>query len=291
MAEPNVCESSDAACTLQALWVYPLKGCAGVAVGEAEVDTTGLALDRAWMLVDEADQFLSQRGCPRLALVRPQVGADGLVLRAPGMLALQVALDRVESPRRVRVWSDEVDAWDLGPIAAQWFSDFLGRTTRLVRFDPQHPRRADRRWTGDRDVTTAFVDAFPLLVTSTGSLAEVNRRLAAADAAPVDQRRFRPNLVLDGLEAHDEDHIDEIDFDTADGPVRLKLVKPCVRCTVPDVDPDDAATGHAVGDALAAYRADPRMGGGLTFGMNAIVLEGVGRRLAPGQSGRVRYAF
>lgn len=291
MAEPSVPESSDAACTLQALWIHPVKACAGLAVESAVLDTTGLALDREWMLVDEADEFLSQRDCPRLALVRPQIRADDLVLRAPGMLALHVALDRVESPRRVRVWNDEVEAWDLGALAAQWFSDFLGRPARLVRFDPDRPRRADRLWTGDRDVATAFADAFPLLVTSTASLAELNRRLAAQGLAPVDQRRFRPNLVLDGLEAHDEDHIDEIAFDAADGAVRLKLVKPCVRCSVPDVDPDDAAAGHAVGDALAAYRADPRMGGGLTFGMNAIVLEGMGCRLAAGLHGRVRYAF
>jgi hypothetical protein len=73
--------------------------------------------------------------------------------------------------------------------------------------------------------------------------------------------RFRPNLVLDGLDAHGEDALDEIVFATDDGPVRLKLVKPCARCTIPDIDPVTAATGHAVGDALAGYRADARVGG------------------------------
>src|SRR5205085_12132429 len=116
-------------------------------------------------------------------------------------------------------------------------------------------------------------------------LGEVNRRLALAGEAPVTLQRFRPNLVIDGLDAHDEDHVDEIVFATPEGPVRLKLVKPCARCTIPDVDPERGTTGHAVGDVLAQYRADPRVGGALTFAMNAVIVEGVGRALAVGTPG------
>jgi uncharacterized protein YcbX len=128
-----------------------------------------------------------------------------------------------------------------------------------------------------------------LLVASTASLDELNRRLNVQEQAPVTMQRFRPNLVLDGLDAHGEDFIDEITFD--DGAIRLRLVKPCSRCSIPDVDPDSAATGHAVGDALAAYRADARVGGALTFGMNAVVVEGVGRQLRRGMSGQARLKF
>jgi uncharacterized protein YcbX len=97
------------------------------------------------------------------------------------MLALHVWLDRVESATRVRVWDDEVQAWDMGDLAAQWFSDFLGRPgLRLVRFNLDSTRLADRAWTGELQAPTVFSDGFPLLVTSTASLAELNRRLAAA---------------------------------------------------------------------------------------------------------------
>jgi uncharacterized protein YcbX len=104
-------------------------------------------------------------------------------------------------------------------------------------------------------------------------------------------RRFRPNIVLDGIDAHDEDHIERLDFDTDDGPVRLKLVKPCTRCTIPGVDPATGEPGTLVGDTLAGYRSDPRVGGAVTFGMNAIVLDGVERVLRIGQQGRARFAF
>ena len=282
---------TDLTCTLHSLHIYPLKSCAGIAVQQGLLIETGLELDRAWMLVDEQSRFLSQRVMPRMALIEPTLRVDDLRLRAPGMLALHLALDRVETATRVTVWNDRVDAYDMGPLAAQWFSDFLGRKVRLVRFDPEQQRRCDPRWTGANTALCAFADGFSLLVTSTASLAELNRRLTAAGADAVDMRRFRPNIVLDGIDAHDEDHIDTLHIATDQGPVVLKFVKPCVRCSIPDVDPATAETGFAVADTLAGYRADPRMDGGITFGMNAIVLEGVDKELRVGQKAQASFGF
>ncbi len=258
---------------------------------EAVLAETGLDLDREWVVVDPGGRFVSQRELPRMALVQTSFKAGDLVLRAPGMLALHVAVDRVEARAEVEVWNDRVPAFDMGALCAQWFSDFLGRPLRLARFDPEAPRRADRTWTGAIDAACAFQDGFPLLVVSTASIDALNRRLAVAGEAAVGLGRFRPNLVLGGLDANDEDHLDEIVFASPEGPVRLKLVKPCTRCSIPDVDPARGVAGHAVGDALATYRADPRLSGAITFGMNAIVLEGVGCRLAAGMRGGASYAF
>ena len=276
---------------LESIHVYPVKSCAGTAPREAVLAETGFDLDREWMVVDDSGRFVTQRELPRMALVRTTLKSDELILRAPGMLAVHVAVDRVEERTTVEVWNDRVTAFDMGALAAQWFSDFLGRPLRLARFDPEAPRRADPRWTGAIEAANAFQDGFPLLVTSAASLAEVNRRLAANGAAAISAARFRPNLVLGGIDAHGEDHLDEIAFASAEGPVRLKLVKPCVRCSIPDVDPATGTTGHAVGDVLAGYRADRRMNGRLTFAMNAIVVEGFGCTLAVGMEGEATLAF
>jgi uncharacterized protein YcbX len=279
------------AARVAALHVYPVKSCAGESPAQALLVETGLELDRAFMVVDEHGEFLSQRELPRLALVRTRLGLEELRLKAPGMLGLHVRLDTVESACRVRVWDDEVKAWDLGDLPAQWFSDFLGRRARLVRFDPDQRRLSSVRWTGAIEAPNAFSDGYPLLVTSTGSLEELNARLARAGQGAVDQRRFRPNLVLEGLDAHGEDLADELLVDGPDGPVHLRLVKPCARCPMPDVDPDTGDAGHAVGDALAGYRADPRMNGALTWGMNAVIVAGQGRRVRVGDPVRVRIRF
>ena len=283
---------SDLSCHLSSLHLYPVKSCAGMAVREALLIETGLDLDRAWMVVDRDGEMLTQREHPRLALVQTSMRHDDVVLRAPGMLPLHLATGAVEAPTRVRVWDDVVKAYDMGTLAAQWFSDFLGVPgLRLARFDPEQKRLSERRWTGEREAENAFGDGFPLLVTSTASLAELNQRLVAGGHPAVTMARFRPNLVLEGLnEAHAEDHIDTLEIEAEDGPVVLKLVKPCVRCTIPDIDPATAAPGHGVGQTLAGYRADARVGGGLTFGMNAIIVQGIDRVLRAGAGVRATLA-
>jgi uncharacterized protein YcbX len=281
----------DQTVSVASLHVYPIKSCGGIALTEALLIETGIEFDRAWMLVDPAGMFVTQRELPRMALIQPTLKTSEMVLRAPGMLALHVALDRVEGPVRVTVWKDEVPAYDMGDLCAQWFSDFLGQPLRLVRFDPEYKRLSDHRWTGTFDAENGFADGFPILVTSVAAIDELNRRLRGQGLGDVTMARFRPNLVLDGLDAHGEDALDEIVFSGADGPVRLRLVKPCARCPIPDVDPVTAATSHDVGDTLAGYRADARLDGKITFGMNAVIVEGVERVLRVGMAGEANFKF
>jgi uncharacterized protein len=286
----------DLHCTLAALATHPIKSCAGVAQTEALLVETGLQFDRQWMIVDEQGEMLTQRELPRMALIECRLKGDDLVLRAPGMLALHLSLDHVETATRVRVWDDEVRAYDMGALAGQWASDFLAaagaarQRLRIVRFDPEQRRLSEGKWTGTIEAENAFSDGFPILVASSVSLAELNRRLLERGAAAVDMRRFRPNLVLDGLEPFDEDHIDELHIDAEGGPVVLKLVKPCTRCSIPGIDPDRGEPGAEPGHTLAGFRADARMGGAVTFGMNAVILRGIDSVLRVGQAVRAGWA-
>lgn len=276
--------AADVQATIAQLWVYPVKSCAGISLNEAELTDTGLLYDRAWMVVDADGEFVTQRELPRMALIQTAFKMGQLVLRAPGMLALHLALDAAEGPLKVRVWDDEVQAYDMGDLAAQWFSDFLGRPLRLARFDPEVRRLSSLKWTGGREAVTQFADGFSLLVTSTASLDELNTRLGAAGHAPVEMRRFRPNIVLAGVEAHDEDRVGTMRIGTGDGASALiEPVKPCGRCPIPNIDPATAVSSPEVNDTLQVYRQDPRLDGAITFGMNAIVLEGDGQVLRVGQ--------
>ena len=284
-------QAADVSARLARLFVYPVKSCAGVELREAELTETGLDLDRAWMVVDEKGEFVTQRELPRMALVKPTLKLHEVVLRAPGMLALHLAIDTVEEAVRVRLWDDEVPAFDMGEIAAQWFTDFLGRKLRLVRFDPDHRRVSNTKWTGGAEALNQFSDGFPLLVASTASLDQLNAKLAAGGHAPVGMERFRPNLVLEGVEAHDEDRLDLIRIATEGGEVQLRPVKPCARCPIPNVDPATAAVDPVVTDTLQGYRRNDLVGGAPTFAMNAIVVEGAGQVLKVGQAVSANYRF
>ena len=288
----------DMQATIDQLWVYPVKSCAGIVLPDVELTDTGLAYDRTWMVVDSAGEFVTQRELPRMALIQPAFKMGQLVLRAPGMLALHLALDAAEAPLRVRVWDDEVAAYDMGDVAAQWFSDFLGpdapaelKRLRLARFDPAVRRLCSPQWTGGREATTQFADGFGLLVASTASLAGLNDRLAAAGHPPASMQRFRPNIVLTGVEAHDEDRVGPMHIATAEGEAVIEAVKPCARCPMPNIDPATAASSPEVGDTLQGYRQDARLNCAVSFGMNAIVLQGDGLVLRMGQAVRADWAF
>ena len=285
-------DSSNVQATVSGLFVHPVKSCAGVALREARLMDTGLDLDRAWMVVDAEGRFVTQREQPRMALVRPQIKVLEVVLRAPGMLALHLGINEVEKPARVQVWGDALDAWDMGDVAGQWFSDFLGRPgLRLARFDPEATRLASKQWTGEVEAPIEFADGFPLLVVGEASLAELNQRLAAAGHAAVGIERFRPNIVLAGLQAHDEDRLHELRIATAEGEVVLRLVKPCPRCPIPNVDPASGQSSPEVLQTLSAYRADARLDGALAFGMNAVIVQGAGHPLCVGDAVRADWRF
>lgn len=243
------------------------------------------------MVVDPEGNFVTQRELPRMVLIRPQLKLSEVVLRAPGMLALHLQIDTVEEPVRVRVWEDEVPAFDMGDVAAQWFTDFLGRPLRLVRFDPEHRRLSSRQWTGEAEALNQFSDGYPLLVASTASLALLNAKLAAGGQAPVGIERFRPNIVLEGVEAHDEDRLDLLRIATGEGEVQLRPVKPCARCPMPNIDPATAAVDPVVTDTLQGYRSDPRVGGKITFAMNAIIVAGIDATLRVGQAASGSFRF
>ena len=295
---------------IDALWVFPIKSCAGISVQQAMLTATGLAHDRAWMVVDADGEMVTQRELPRMALIQPTLvhapdRVTGLMLHAPAMAALHVPA--VEFPAdlhavRVRVWDDAVPAFDMGPAVSGWLTEFLGNSLgplRLVRFDEHHHRPSSVKWTQGLTTFNQFSDGFPVLVASTASLDELNSRLHAKGEAAVDMRRFRANVVLGpaleaqahDMNAHDEDRIGTFTLHTDSGLAQLTPVKPCPRCPIPNIDPDSAHSHAAVSDTLQAYRQDPRVNGALTFGMNCVPVAGVGQVLSVGQRVSANWAF
>jgi uncharacterized protein len=257
------------------LHVYPVKSCRGITLEAARVTPTGLADDRHWMLVRPNGRFVTQRELPRMALIGTVVSDAGLVLTAPGMPALEVPRAAAHAARPVTVWKFDGRGFDCGERAAQWASEFLGTPLSLVAFDASQPRVCSPEWTQGSRATTEFSDGYPILVISRASLADLNSRLPK----PLPMERFRPNLVLEGLEAFDEDRIHELRA----GDITLRLVKPCTRCSITTTDQQAGAVdGDEPLRTLKSYRFDRELRG-VTFGQNAIVLGGTGRELRRGE--------
>lgn len=261
---------------LTGLFVYPIKSCRGIAQDTAQVAATGLEGDRHWMLVRPNGRFVTQRELPRMALIETKLGPTALTLTAPGMAPLDVSRDAAGAARHVTVWKFEGRGLDCGDAAAEWASKYLKTPLRLVSFDPSAPRVCNPEWTSATRAVTEFSDGYPILVISHASLADLNSRLPQA----LPMERFRPNLVIDGVEAYDEDRVHELRA----GPVTLRIVKPCTRCSITTTDQRKGAVdGVEPLRTLKEYRYDSQLRG-VTFGQNVIVVEGIGERLNVGQS-------
>ena len=191
---------------LVSIFVYPVKSCRGIALDASAFGPDGLLHDREFLVVDDGGRFLTQRAVPRLALIETGLAADSLILRARGLKELRVPWQLPKNgsaEKTVTIWRDTVQAADAGEGAASWFTRALGQPARLVRRGPAYARFLPEaripthvRAAVER-VPVSFADAFPALVISEESLADLNHRLD--DPLPMD--RFRPNLVLRGCAA------------------------------------------------------------------------------------------
>jgi uncharacterized protein YcbX len=244
---------------LAALNVYPIKSARGISPHQWEIDDFGLRYDRRWMVVDRDGELISQRTHPRMALVVPSVDDGVLQVNAPGMPILELPADPPPTVvTRVTVWDDTCAATWLGEGAARWFSEFLDDFASLVHMDRATVRPADPLY-AKADSRVSFADAFPFLIISEESLGDLNRRLSV----PLPMNRFRPNLVISGVQPYEEDCWDIIEI----GEIRLQVVKPCARCVVTTTDQLTTERGNEPLRTLAMYR---NVGGKVMFGQNAV---------------------
>ena len=245
--------------------LYPVKSAGGISVEAWDLDDLGLGHDRRWMVVDSNGDFVSQRTHPRLALVRPSMQNGRLTLTAPNIAPLELTLRPTGSvPVKATVWDDVCEAVWLGPQPARWLTEVLGSSCELVYLPDSTIRPADPAYAPD-GVRVSFADAFPFLLISEESLADLNSRLTH----PLPMNRFRPNLVIAGGEPYAEDGLQAFEM----GSISFHAVKPCARCVVTTTDQESTKRGVEPLRTLATYR---KVGGEVMFGQN-VIHHGTGR--------------
>ncbi len=256
---------------LSALYCYPVKSCRGIALTDAMLDRRGILHDRAFMVVDAENRHMTQRATPAMAHITTATAADALLLGADGAAQIRIPWIAPDRPRRqVTVWRDTVLADDAGDEAAAWLSDMLGQPCRLVAMG--HDSRRDvpvaripehHRATLTQPVPVAFSDAFPLLVVSEESVADLNQRVGGDPFLRMD--RFRPNLVVTGCDAP---YAEDAWKTYRVGDARFFSAGPCGRCAITTTDQQTLARGHEPLRTLAAYRRTAE--GDVVFGQNVI---------------------
>ena len=275
---------SAATAVVSSLAIYPVKGMKGIKLESARLTPLGLARDRAFMVVRSDGRFVTQRDCPKLALIGTDLDEDGVTLSRGGYGAIRVPFDRDNGERiATRVWNDPCETVDQGAAVSRWLSEALESTDplRLVAMAPGYRRpqgKADQLGAGSH---TLFADAAPFLVASEESLDALNRELSARGFEAVPMNRFRPNVVVSGLPAFAEHRGGLWRGEGWD----LRLCHPCERCIVTTID-QDTARSHPEREpfrTLAEINPAPGSDSAPAFGQNAVLAAGAGQRVRVGE--------
>ncbi|XP_072804818.1 mitochondrial amidoxime reducing component 2 isoform X1 [Vicugna pacos] len=245
--------------TVAQLCIYPIKSCKGVSVSAAECTALGLRSghlrDRFWLVIKEDGHMVTARQEPRLVLVSITYEDDHFILRALGMdqLVLPSKLPSSNTLRDCRVFGLDIKGRDCGDEAAQWFTNFLKTEAfRLVQFESNMKGRSSKKiFPFVQNYQVAYPDCSPVMVLSEASLADLNTRLEKK----AKMSQFRPNIVVTGCDAFEEDTWGELLI----GNVEMKKVLSCPRCIMTTVDPDTGVIDRKEPlETLKSYRlCDP----------------------------------
>lgn len=241
--------------------VYPVKSLKGISLKNSVVEERGLRFDRRWMLVDENNEFLTQREFPQMATIEIELQEESLIASRNGR-KIQIPFESENGDKKnVKVWSSRVKAQIYKNEINEWFSEVLETKCRLAVMPAEAKRIVEPFYAVRKfEDTVSFADAYPFLLIGQGSLNDLNEKLEK----PVPMNRFRPNLVVSGAEAFAEDGWKKIKI----GNAVFHVVKPCARCVMTTIE---QTTGEKDGQeplkTLATFRTK---NGKVLFGQNLI---------------------
>jgi uncharacterized protein YcbX len=247
---------------ISALYIYPIKSLGGISITSSYLTRRGLQYDRRWMLVDEKNQFLTQREIPQMALLKTSLDSNHIIICHSADKSDDIKIPLIPEfteTALVQVWDDECVALVADELINQWFSKKLGMACKAVYMPEETERPVDKRYAKESSDITSFSDAYPMLLISEASLNDLNKRLVE----PVPMDRFRPNLVMCEAEAYAEDVMKHFSINSLD----FYGVKLCSRCVVTTTDQQTGERNKEPLKTLATYR---NINGKVCFGQNII---------------------
>jgi len=221
------------------LYIYPVKSMQGIAVEKAQLTSKGLLYDRHWMVVAENGRFMTQRDIPRLALVNTRLAEEGVELSMQGHGSISIPFDLYHGEQiETSVWRVKCQTVDQGDYISEWLTRALDSEAplRLVRMDPGFTRPQNKPEIMGEKTTTDFADAAPFMIANQASLDELNSVLESNYSEVVPMNRFRPNIVVDGLEPFAEHKLAGMGAEN----YQFGLRAPCERCIITTMDQETA---------------------------------------------------
>lgn len=242
------------------LYIYPIKSLAGIKIQSAKAEEMGFENDRRWMLIDEENQFITQRDYPNLSQFYPEIKDDRIEISHYGSTHEFLIDESLDEPIFSKVWDDESKVVEVNKETSKWFSEALGFSCKLVKII----KNGDRKHNSSRlnqTLNVSLADGYPYLLIGSKSFDQLNEKLKEK----ITIQRFRPNIVISSVVAHEEDFFDTFQI----GNVKFKNVKPSGRCVMVNNDPKTGIVLKEPLKTLSTYRTSNN---NVFFGINMLCL-------------------
>lgn len=245
--------------TVSQLWTYPFKSGKGVSLSSTQFDAEGMCDDRRLVALDESGVFITARRYTELLQLSCTKNSRGWLLQHPAQDSpCQINQAGPEKAIIGTLWKDALNALDAGDEAAAWLSDVLKIKVRIAIWKKQS------RFSNKYQLETSFSDASPILITTEASI----RQVCKWGNIESDVRRFRPNIVLDGVEAFAEDGWQKLQINK----LTLEILDPCIRCILTTKQPDTGEPQIDMQPLKALMENHANDAGQPLFGANATLL-------------------
>ncbi|MEM8899850.1 MAG: MOSC N-terminal beta barrel domain-containing protein [Bacteroidota bacterium] len=251
---------------IKGIYTYPIKSFLGIPMNFARLNGRGLQFDRRWMLVDESGRFVSQREEAALCFLSPTIMGNKLIIhdiREKDFPPLELSLYPTGGKSiMTSVFEDELMCELCEEEVAPWMEARLGTPYRMVYQPDSTHRKVDPRYAINEE-NVSLADAYPYMLLGQASLDALNEKMSF----PMKMNRFRPNILVEGTEAFEEDSWGKVTI----GKASFQAVKPCARCSITTIDQKTAIQGKEPLKTLASFRKSGRK---ILFGQHLLHLSG-----------------
>lgn len=237
-----------------------MKSLRGLSHRELVIEIDGPAGDREFMVVGDDGRFLTQRQISKMATIAVTRVAQAIRLEADGR-SVSGSVTEGGEELDVVVWGDTVRARTVSADIDAFLTEVLGRSVRLVRYQPSHLRVKSSA--GGDEFSMRFPDSSQILLTTM----ESTKALADHVGQDLPANRYRPNILIEGFPAWTEESFKGVRI----GDLEFEIMKPATRCKIITIDQQTGVVGSpaplvALKDTVKG--AQPKA----TFGMHLRVL-------------------
>lgn len=248
---------------IKKLFRYPIKSTRGTSSRKLGVLSSGFENDRKVAVVNRKDKIVTGREASKLLHLKASISDEMLSIEAKFMDNISFQLPNKNDNHMYKLFRNDVTGIPLGRDADLWISQYLGGHYRLIHLG-RNTTTVQQKRGGALNETKNYADSSPVHLINAQTLLVLNERLKNK----VHVRNFRPNIVVGGAAAFEEDSWKLLEISG----IHYRVQERTNRCVFTTIDPETGRQDNSMEPLKRLASIRLRMGMRPTFGIGLVPL-------------------